>query len=72
MSWFDFVPESDSQDTNDNNAVNAPNCTVLIKSVRSKKKVHTQIIIHDYNIKKRKDYNMKKKKNNKGTFRTNP
>lgn len=62
MPWFDFVPESDPQDTNDNNAVNAPNCTVLIMSVRSKKKMRTQIIIHDYNSKKRKDYSMKKRK----------
>ncbi len=60
MAWFDLVPESDPRDTNDNNA---PQYTVLIKSVRSKKKVHTQIIIHDYSSKKRKNYSSKKRKN---------
>lgn len=59
MAWFDLVPESYPRDTNDNDT---PQYTVLIKSVRSKKKVHTQIIIHDYNSNKRKDYNMKKRK----------
>jgi len=59
MAWFDFVPESYPRDTNDNNA---PQYTVLIKSVRSKKKVHTQIIIHDYSSKKRKNYCTQNKK----------
>ncbi|MEN5085124.1 hypothetical protein ABE426_01505 [Sphingobacterium faecium] len=61
MPWFDFVPEDYPKDTDDDKVINVPRRTVLIKSVQTKKKVRTQIIIHDYNNNKRKDYSSKKK-----------
>lgn len=61
MPWFDLLPENYPTNTEDDKVVNVPRYTVLIKSLQTKKKVRTEIIIHDYNNNKRKDYSCKMK-----------
>lgn len=61
MPWFDLLPENYPTNTEDDKVVNVPRYTVLINSVQTKKKVHTEIIIYDYNSKKQKDCSCKMK-----------